>query len=55
MTHQDIERREQDRGFTDIVATDEVTPSIARQIAGGLGGMCLLLLTGIVILLVVLW
>ena len=43
------------RRLRDIVATDEERPSWSQQLANGLGGLMLLLVTGVVIVLLVLW
>ena len=55
MTHQIIDDRKASRVLADIVAADEVHPSIARQVFNGFTGTLVLLLTGIVILIMVLW
>lgn len=43
------------RRFSDIVAADEVHPGIGRQVMNGIGGVMALLITGVVIVLLVLW
>jgi hypothetical protein len=55
MTHQPYEHRHMAPRLTDIVAADEANPSIGRQIMNGITGMLVLMLTGVVILLLVLW
>ncbi len=55
MTHQPIDDRHEPMGLTDIVAADELHPTIGRQLANGLGGLVLLLVTGVIVVLLVLW
>jgi hypothetical protein len=43
------------KGFSDIVAADEAAPSLGRQVFNGLTGTLVLLVTGILLLLMVLW
>ena len=50
----DADRRDRSR-LDDILSADEAHPSLARQLAGSAAGLLLMLLTGIVILLLVLW
>lgn len=55
MTHQSVNKSHDHRGPTDIVTSDEANPSIARQIFNGVSGTLVLLLTGIIMLVLVLW
>lgn len=55
MKHHRIGQHESLHGFTEVIAADEATPSIPRQIVNGLGGLFVLLLTGIALLVLVLW
>ncbi|KFC68416.1 hypothetical protein FF80_01856 [Devosia sp. LC5] len=41
--------------LSDIIAADEATPSLGRQVFNGVTGTLVLLVTGILVLLVVLW
>lgn len=43
------------RGLTDIVAADEARPGLGQQVINGIGGLLVLLITGLVIVLLVLW
>ncbi|MFK4810579.1 hypothetical protein N8A98_05095 [Devosia neptuniae] len=43
------------KGLSDILAADEAAPSLGRQVFNGLTGTLVLLVTGILVLLVVLW
>jgi hypothetical protein len=53
MTHGTYERKGVE--IKDIVAADEAPTSILRQIVNGVGGLLLLLVTGLVVVLLVLW
>jgi hypothetical protein len=53
MTHE--VRDENDGRFTDIVARDEAEPGIGQQIVNGISGLLMLLVTGIAVMLLVLW
>jgi hypothetical protein len=53
MAHSGIE--DDPRRLHDIVAPDEERPGWSQQLANGLGGLMLLLVTGMVIVLLVLW
>jgi hypothetical protein len=55
MTHQPYEDRRMAPRLTDIVAADEANPSIGRQIMNGITGVMVLMLTGVLIVLLVLW
>ena len=54
MTHQAFEDQRDD-GFKDIIAADEKPTGIVRQIVNGVSGLLLLMFTGIVVVLLVLW
>jgi hypothetical protein len=53
MTHETYD--ENDARMNDIVAADEVSPSLGRQLANGISGLLILLATGVTIVLLVLW
>jgi hypothetical protein len=55
MTHQPYDAQGESRRLADIIAADEAHPTIGRQIMNGIGGMLVLMVTGVVILLLVLW
>jgi hypothetical protein len=55
MAQQTMNKQAANQQFADIVAADEAYPSIGRQILNGLTGTLVLLLTGIIILVMVLW
>lgn len=55
MTHQAFEDQRDPARPTDIIAADEVHPTLGRQIVNGVSGMLVLLVTGVVIVLMVLW
>jgi len=55
MTHQAMDDVQPSHELADIIAADEAHPSIARQIFNGLSGTLILLLTGVIVLVVVLW
>jgi hypothetical protein len=55
MTHQPYEDRREPTRLSDIISTDEVHPTFGRQVMNGLGGLVLLLITGVVIVALVLW
>ncbi|MHA6691682.1 hypothetical protein [Devosia sp. A449] len=55
MTHQPYDDRREPAELADILAADEAHPSLGRQIFNGLSGLLVLLLTGVVIVLMVLW
>jgi len=54
MTHETYDRQDPHR-LTSIVAADEAHPTLARQVLNGLGGLLVLLVTGMVVLALVLW
>lgn len=55
MTHQAFEDQREPARLADIIAADEVHPTLGRQIVNGVSGMLVLLVTGVVIVLMVLW
>jgi hypothetical protein len=55
MTHQPYEDRREPTRLSDIISADEVHPTLGRQLMNGLGGLLLLLVTGVVIVALVLW
>jgi hypothetical protein len=54
MTQEAYDNQERD-GLKDIMAVDETRTGILRQIVNGVSGLLLLLVTGLVIVLLVLW
>jgi hypothetical protein len=54
MTQEAYDTRERDR-LKDTMAVDETRTGILRQIVNGVSGLLLLLVTGLVIVLLVLW
>lgn len=55
MTHQAYQDQREPTRLADIIAADEANPTFARQLVNGLGGMLVLLLTGVIIVALVLW
>lgn len=55
MTHQSYEDRREPTRLADIIAADEVHPTLGRQVLNGLGGLLVLMVTGVVIVALVLW
>lgn len=55
MTHQPFNDRREPARLSDIISADEVHPTLGRQVMNGLGGLVLLLVTGVVIVALVLW
>jgi hypothetical protein len=53
MTHDPFESKRAE--LSDIVAVDETRTGILRQIVNGVSGLLLLLVTGLVVVLLVLW
>ncbi|MCZ4344512.1 hypothetical protein [Devosia neptuniae] len=41
--------------LTDIISPDEARPGLLRQFANGLGGLVVLMLTGLVLIVMVFW
>ena len=55
MTHQPYDDRRETGRLADIIARDERNPTFGKQIMNGIGGLLVLLLTGVAIVLLVLW
>ena len=55
MTHESYEDRREPTRLADIIAADEVHPTLGRQVLNGLGGLLVLMVTGVVIVALVLW
>ncbi len=55
MIHDTYDKSAVPERFSDIVASDERRPSIGHRIISGITGVVLLLATGLIILLLVLW
>ncbi len=55
MTHQPFEDRREPTRLSDIISADEVHPTLGQQIRNGLGGLVVLLVTGVLIVALVLW
>ena len=55
MTHQPYDDRRDRARLADIVAADEGHPTLVRQVLNGVGGLVLLMVTGVVVVLLVLW
>lgn len=55
MTHQPYQDQRQPTRLADIMAADEAHPTLGRQVMNGLGGLVVLLVTGVVIVALVLW
>ena len=55
MTHQPYEDRREPTRLSDIISAEELHPTLGRQVMNGLGGLLLLLITGVVIVALVLW
>ncbi len=55
MTHQPYEDRREPARLSDIISAEELHPTLGRQVMNGLGGLLLLLITGVVIVALVLW
>ena len=54
MTQETFES-EHDGRLQDVLAADEARTGVLRQITNGVGGLLLLLVTGLLIVLLVLW
>ncbi|MGV8853888.1 MAG: hypothetical protein ACOH2L_04525 [Devosia sp.] len=54
MTHQGADDPHRHGELTDIIARDD-QPGLLRQLGNGVGGMIVLLLTGLVLIVAVLW
>jgi hypothetical protein len=55
MTHQPYDDRREPARLSDIIAADEAHPGVGRQVMNGLGGLLVLMITGVVVVLLVLW
>lgn len=55
MTHQPYEDRRDPPRLADIIAADEIHPTLGRQVLNGLTGLLVLMVTGVVIVALVLW
>lgn len=55
MTHQPYDEQREATRLTDIIAADEAHPTLGRQIVNGISGLLVLMVTGVVIVLMVLW
>ena len=55
MTHQPYADQREPRGLADIIAADEVHPTLGRQIINGFSGLLVLMVTGVLIVALVLW
>jgi hypothetical protein len=55
MTHQPYEDQREPSRLADIIAADEVHPTLGRQIVNGISGLLVLMVTGVLIVALVLW
>lgn len=55
MTHQPYDDRREPARLSDIIAADEAHPTWGKQVLNGLSGLLVLMVTGVVIVLMVLW
>ena len=55
MTHQPYEDRRESTRLSDIISAEELHPTLGRQVINGLGGLLLLLITGVGVVALVLW
>ena len=55
MTHQPYDDRREPGRLADILARDEAHPTLGKQVMNGISGMLVLMATGVVIVLLVLW
>ena len=55
MTHQPYDDRREPARLSDIITADEAHPTLGKQVLNGLGGLLVLLVTGVLIVLMVLW
>lgn len=55
MTHQPYDDRREPARLSDIIAADEAHPTFGKQVLNGLGGLVVLMITGVVIVALVLW
>lgn len=55
MTHQPYDDRREPVGLADIIAADEHNPTLGKQVMNGLSGLLVLMGTGVLVVLLVLW
>ncbi len=55
MTHQPYEDSREPTRLADIISADEAHPTFGRQVLNGLGGLLVLMVTGVLIVALVLW
>ena len=55
MTHQPYEDSREPTRLSDIISSDEAHPTFGRQVLNGLGGLLVLMVTGVLIVALVLW
>lgn len=55
MTHQPYDDRREGVQLADILTSEESNPTLGRQMINGISGLLMLLVTGVVIVLLVLW
>ncbi|SEQ62440.1 hypothetical protein SAMN05428969_3739 [Devosia sp. YR412] len=55
MTHQPYDERREPRRLADIIARDERNPTFGKQVLNGISGLLVLMVTGVLIVLLVLW
>lgn len=55
MAHQPYDEQRETTRLADIIARDEQNPTLGKQVMNGIGGLLVLMLTGVVIVLLVLW
>lgn len=55
MTHQAYDDRREPARLNDILTEDELHPAWGRQVINGISGLLVLLVTGVAIVLLVLW
>lgn len=55
MTHQAYDDQREPSRIADIIAADEMHPTLGKQMLNGVTGLMVLMVTGVVIVLMVLW
>ncbi|MDP2781560.1 hypothetical protein [Devosia sp.] len=55
MTHHGYNEPHRRTAMSDIITAEEARPGLLRQIGNGIGGLIVLLLTGLVLMIAVLW
>lgn len=55
MTHRGYNEPHRQTAMSDIITADEARPGLLRQVRNGIGGLIVLLLTGLVLMIAVLW